>query len=40
MLAYDGDDAVANLPVRCPFNLGDVMAERIDSLALLERLRP
>jgi hypothetical protein len=41
MLAYDGaqEQAVADLPTECPISLDDLIAERIDSVALLESLR-
>ncbi len=41
MLAYDGAQRqrVAELSARSPFSIDDVLAERIDDLALLERLR-
>jgi hypothetical protein len=41
MLAEDiaQRQAIAGLPARCPFSLDDLIAERIDSSALLERLR-
>jgi hypothetical protein len=40
-LTYDGaqQQIVVALPVECPFNLNDLIAERIDGFALLERLR-
>jgi hypothetical protein len=41
-LAYEGtlqEDRVAGLPMRLPFALGDLIGERIDSGALVERLR-
>lgn len=42
MLAYEGaqQQIVAELSMRCPFSLDDLIAERIDGLALVQRLRP
>ena len=41
MLAYDGAQrqVVAELSTSCPFGLDDLLAERIDSAALLQRLQ-
>jgi len=41
MITYDGvqRQRVAELSAKCPFSIDDVLAERIDDLALLERLR-
>jgi hypothetical protein len=41
MLAYEGPQQhlVTGLPVRCPFTLDDLLAERIDSFGLVDRLR-
>jgi hypothetical protein len=41
MLAYDAEKEriVTGLPAHCPFSVDDLLAERIDSFALLERLR-
>jgi hypothetical protein len=41
-LAYEGTqhDLIAALPPRCPFGLEDLITERIDVMALLQRLRP
>lgn len=41
LLAYEGPEQrlVADLPERSPFRLDDLLAERIDSAALVERLR-
>jgi hypothetical protein len=41
MLTYEGaqQQAVSALPAQCPITLGDLIAERIDSVALLDRLR-
>jgi len=40
MLAYEGaqQHLVAQLSMQCPFSLDDLIAEHIDSFALLERL--
>ena len=35
VLAYD---EAANLPTHCPFSLDDLLAEHVDTVALLERL--
>ncbi len=42
MLTHDSAERqfVADLPAKCPFSVDDLIAERIDSFALLERLRP
>jgi Domain of unknown function DUF29 len=41
LIAYEGDqyNRIADLPDRSPFTLDDLIAERIDSLRLLERLQ-
>jgi hypothetical protein len=41
MLAYDGaqQQAVAGLPVAAPFSIDDLIADRIDVVALADRLR-
>jgi hypothetical protein len=41
MLAYAGaqEQAIAELPVQCPFGFDDLIAERIDGAILLQRLR-
>jgi hypothetical protein len=40
-LAYDGarQQIVADLPARCPFGIDDFIVDRVDSFALLDRLR-
>lgn len=42
MLAYEGvqQQFVADLPKPCPLSIDDVVGERLDSVAMLERLRP